>query len=168
MISRGFTILALAFLTGFSSCKQKEKPVQAPPVPQVQPIIPPVPTDTAQPQAQPQADLRPAVKPVAQLESTRIAYNGLETFMRGTLSAGERKAFLLRVRKDQQVQVSLDPADTDMLITVLDEQGAAIGSTATTWLWTTTYAGDLRIIVFSKPGSEKGGRKEFTLRVAPN
>lgn len=159
----GFVLLA-----GFSSCKQKEKPAQTPPVPQVQPIVQPEPMDTAQPQSQPQADSKPAIKPVAQLESTRIAYNGLETFMRGTLTAGERKSFLLRVRKDQQVQVSLDPADTGMLIAVLDEQGAAIGNTATSWLWTTTYAGDLRIIVFSKPGSEKGGRKEFTLRVAPN
>lgn len=88
--------------------------------------------------------------------------------MRGNLAAGERKAFLLRVRKDQQLQVSVDAADTGVLITVLDEQGAAIGNTATVWQWTTTYAGDLRIVVFSKSQAGQSGSKAFTLRVAPN
>lgn len=166
-MSRSLIMVGLVFLTGFSSCKQKEKPVDITPVPQVQPSIPPESKkDTTQPQPQPQ--LKPAVKPVAQPESTRIAYNGLETFMRGRLSAGERKTFLLRVRKDQQVLVSLDAADTGRLITVLDEQGAAIGNTATSWQWTTTYAGDLQIVVFSKSDSDHSGQKEFTLRIAPN
>lgn len=149
---------------GFSSCKQKGKPVDIPPLPPVQAPAPPEPMDTAQPQLQ----LKPAVKPVAQPESTRIAYNGLETFMRARLSAGERKAFLLRVRKDQQVQISLDTSDTGIQITVLDEQGAAIGNTGTSWVWTTTYAGDLKIVVFSKSDVEHSGQKEFTLRIAPN
>jgi hypothetical protein len=159
-------MVGLVFLTGFSSCKQKEKPVGITSVPQVQPSVPPESMDTTQPQLQPQ--LQPAVKPVAQPESTRIAYNGLETFMRGRLGAGERKTFLLRVRKDQQVQISLDAVDTGMLVTVLDEQGAAIGNSATSWLWTTTYAGDLQVIVFSKSDSDYSGQKEFTLRIAPN
>ena len=87
--------------------------------------------------------------------------------MRGKIVAGERKEFLVRIRKDQQVNISVDPADQGMLITVLDEQGAAIGNTGPVWQWTTTYAGDLRIILLYKPDSATNGSKEFTVRVAP-
>lgn len=136
-------------------------PMPASPPPEIAPPMP----DTVAPEP---ATPLPALKPKAQPEGTRIAYNGLETFMRGTIAAGERKGFLLRVRKDQQVRISLDPPDAGISLAVLDEQGAGIGTPGTAWQWTTTYAGDLRVVVFSGTDKAKSGQKAaFTLRVAP-
>lgn len=137
-----------------SPAPEPPSPKPAPPPPDSVAIEPPPPL--------------PAVKPKAQAEGTRIAYNGLETFMRGTIGKGEKKEFLLRVRKDQQVHIRLEPPDAGIALAVMDEQGAGIGTAGTVWQWTTTYAGDLRILLF--PGTDNGkieGKVEFTLRVAP-
>jgi hypothetical protein len=161
-------IVVLALYAVFCSCKRTGSSVD-----RSAPVAPsPITSEPAPPKPEPIAPepppALPAVKPKAQAESTRIAYNGVETFMRGTIGAGERKMFLLRVRKDQQVHINLDPPDTGISLAVSDEQGASIGTVATAWQWTTTYAGDLHIAVFSGTDKAQSGQKvEFTLRVAP-
>lgn len=170
-----YTIFAAAILTGFAACKREGKPAAppAPAPPATEPAAPapapePAPLPATEPKTATEAPVAPKPVPaaVAQPEAARIAYNGLETNMKGQIGGTKLKEYLLRVRKDQQLTINLITDNPDCLLAVLDADGAQIGKTGQNWSWLTTYAGDLRLKVSLKPGGNTG-QTDFTIRVAP-